>query len=98
MKGRFPTLPQDLTEDPLKRRIDAREPIQLLDVREAPEFATARLTGAQLAPHRPAHVSPVCRSRNTKRLHGHWNDKCVFWLAARCWRAPADLVFHTNGH
>ena len=51
MKNSTPTLPQDLTPTQLKRRLDRGEPIQLVDVREAPEFASARrLPGAQLVP------------------------------------------------
>lgn len=50
MKPMLPTLPKDLTPTELQRRLDAREPIQLVDVREAPEFAAGRLIGAQLLP------------------------------------------------
>ena len=34
----------------LSRRIDAAEPLQLVDVRENPEFAAGRLAGARLIP------------------------------------------------
>src|SRR5687768_17182954 len=50
MKNVIPTSPQDLTPTELQRRLHAREPIQLVDVREAPEFAAGRLAGAQLLP------------------------------------------------
>jgi rhodanese-related sulfurtransferase len=43
-------MPQDLTPTELQRHLDAREPIQLVDVREAPEFAAGRLAGARLVP------------------------------------------------
>ena len=35
----------------LQRRIAANEPLQLVDVREFPEFAGGRLAGARLVPH-----------------------------------------------
>jgi rhodanese-related sulfurtransferase len=44
------TLTQDLGPAELRRRLEAGEPLQLVDVREDPEFAAARLTGAQLIP------------------------------------------------
>jgi rhodanese-related sulfurtransferase len=43
-------LPQNLTPNELQRRLDAGERIQLVDVREIPEFAAGRLSGAQLVP------------------------------------------------
>ena len=44
------TLTNDLGPAELRRRIDAGDPLQLVDVREAPEFAAGRLAGAQLIP------------------------------------------------
>jgi rhodanese-related sulfurtransferase len=44
------TLTQDLGPAELRRRLEAGEPLQLVDVREEPEFAAARLAGAQLIP------------------------------------------------
>lgn len=44
------TLTQDLAPAELHRRLDASEPLQLVDVREEPEFAAGRLAGARLVP------------------------------------------------
>lgn len=44
------TLTNDPAPDDLRRRIEAGEPLQLVDVREESEFAAARLAGAQLIP------------------------------------------------
>jgi rhodanese-related sulfurtransferase len=44
------TLTQDLGPAELRRRLEAGEPLQLVDVREEPEFAAARLAGARLIP------------------------------------------------
>jgi rhodanese-related sulfurtransferase len=44
------TLTQDLGPAELRRRLNAGEPLQLVDVREEPEFAAARLAGARLIP------------------------------------------------
>lgn len=44
------TLTNNLGPAELRRRIDAGEPLQLVDVREAPEFAAGRLAGARLIP------------------------------------------------
>jgi rhodanese-related sulfurtransferase len=44
------TLTHDLGPAELRRLLDAGEPLQLVDVREEPEFAAARLVGAQLIP------------------------------------------------
>jgi rhodanese-related sulfurtransferase len=43
-----PTLTQDLGPAELRRRLEAGEPLQLVDVREEPEFAASRLAGARL--------------------------------------------------
>ena len=44
------TLTQDLGPAELRRRLEAGEPLQLVDVREEPEFAAGRLAVAQLIP------------------------------------------------
>lgn len=44
------TLPPELTPVELCRLIANGEPVQLVDVREEPEFAAARLAGSQLIP------------------------------------------------
>ena len=44
------TLAHDLGPAELRQLIAAGEPLQLVDVREAPEFAAARLAGARLIP------------------------------------------------
>ncbi len=44
------TLTQELAPPELRRRLNAGEPLQLVDVREEPEFAAGRLAGARLAP------------------------------------------------
>lgn len=45
-----PTLNHDLGPAELRRRIDAGETLQLVDVREGAEFAAGRLAGARLIP------------------------------------------------
>ena len=42
--------PQNISPNELQQRLDAGEQIQLIDVRETPEFAAGRLVGAQLVP------------------------------------------------
>lgn len=48
-ESRQPDYPSVLPEE-LKRRLDAGERVQLLDVREEREFALARIEGSNLAP------------------------------------------------
>ena len=44
------TSTNDLSPAELRRRLDAAEPLQLVDVRETPEFAASRLAGTHLIP------------------------------------------------
>lgn len=66
-------LPPRLAPADLRRRLDAGEPLQIVDVREAPEFAGGRIAGARLIPQgelagraagldRSRPVVLVCRS------------------------------------
>lgn len=66
-------LPPRLSPAELRRRLEAGEPLQLVDVREAPEFAGGRIAGARLIPQgelagraagldRARPVVLVCRS------------------------------------
>lgn len=66
-------LPLRLAPADLRRRLEAGDPLQLVDVREAPEFAAGRIAGARLIPQgglagraaeldRARPVVLVCRS------------------------------------
>ncbi len=43
-------LPLEVTPEEVKRRLDAREPLHLVDVREPAEFALCHIEGAQPVP------------------------------------------------
>ncbi len=45
-------LPTDLSPQEVKQKLDAGEPVYLVDVREPHEHATARIDGAELIPLR----------------------------------------------
>jgi len=76
------TYPQDV-----QRRIDAEEPLVLIDVREPEEFAIARIEGATLIPMReiPANLRQLVARASDATLivfchHGVRSLNVVRWL------------------
>ena len=80
-------LPFEITPAELKRRLDAGEPISLIDVREPAEFQVARIADAQLVPMRtvPAGLQNLEAAAEDRTLvvfchHGVRSANVVSWL------------------
>lgn len=79
--------PQEITPQEVKRRLDAGEPLQLIDCREPHEFALARIEGGELIPMRAiAAELPQLQSRAAQGPlivychHGMRSLRVVQWL------------------
>ncbi len=80
-------LPMETTPQDVQRRIDAGEPLALIDVREPEEFAITRIEGATLIPMRniPASFEQLQAKAGETMLivfchHGVRSLKVVDWL------------------
>jgi len=80
-------LPLEITPQDVKRRVEAGERLTLVDVREPPEFQTARIAGAQLIPMRsiPAELQRLEAAADDATLvvfchHGVRSLNVVNWL------------------
>ncbi|MCC6858408.1 MAG: rhodanese [Bryobacterales bacterium] len=77
-----------LTPQEVKRRLDAGEPLRLIDVREPDEFALARIDGAELVPLRTVGraVNGLREERRPLIVfchHGLRSLQVVSWLRQR---------------
>ncbi len=82
-----PVLPIEISPQEVKRRLDSREPLTLIDVREPSEFAQARMQNAELVPMRtvPAELSRLDALADVETLivfchHGVRSLNVVNWL------------------
>jgi len=82
-----PAVPFEILPAELKRRMDANEPIRLIDVREPFEYAVARIGGAELVPMRavPGRVVDLQAHAEQANLvvfchHGVRSLQVVNWL------------------
>ncbi|HTS51410.1 MAG TPA: rhodanese-like domain-containing protein [Bryobacteraceae bacterium] len=80
-------LPLEITPQDVKRRVEAGERLTLIDVREPPEFQTARIAGAELIPMRtvPAELQRLDAAADDSTLvvfchHGVRSLNVVNWL------------------
>ena len=80
-------IPMEITPQDVKRRIDAGEKLHLIDVREPPEFALARIEGGELIPMRtvPAVLQDLDARADEAPLivychHGVRSLNVVNWL------------------
>jgi rhodanese-related sulfurtransferase len=80
-------LPLETSPQDIQRRIDAGEPLVLIDVREPEEFAITRLEGATLIPMRsvPANLQQMEAKAGEATLivfchHGVRSLNVVHWL------------------
>jgi len=80
-------LPLEITPQDVKRRVEAGEWLTLIDVREPPEFQTARIAGAELIPMRtvPAELQRLDAAADDSTLvvfchHGVRSLNVVNWL------------------
>src|SRR5579862_461327 len=80
-------LPLEVTPQDVKRRIDAGEKLQLIDVREPHEYAQARIEGSELIPMRsvPAELQTLEGRADNGTLvvychHGVRSLHVVHWL------------------
>jgi rhodanese-related sulfurtransferase len=80
-------LPLEVSPQDVKRRMDAAEPLRLVDVREPQEYAIARLEGAELIPMRsvPAELQKLDAAADDATLivychHGVRSLNVVSWL------------------
>ena len=80
----------EITPRDLKRRLDARESIVLIDVREPPEHAVARIQGAELIPMGsiPSHLQRLEILADVSLVvafchHGVRSLHVVAWLRAQ---------------
>jgi rhodanese-related sulfurtransferase len=81
------TLPLEITPQDVQSRIDAGEPLVLIDVREPNEFALTRIEGATLIPMRsiPASLQELEAKADENTLivfchHGVRSLNVVNWL------------------
>ncbi len=81
------TLPLEASPQNIQRRIDAGEPLVLIDVREPEEFAITRIDGATLIPMRtiPANLQQLEGKADEATLivfchHGVRSLNVVSWL------------------
>ena len=79
--------PLEITPQEVKQRLDAGEPVALIDVREPHEFALARIEGAQLIPMRqvPGEIQTLEARAGAGALivychHGVRSLHVVHWL------------------
>jgi rhodanese-related sulfurtransferase len=79
--------PTETTPQDIRRRIDAGEPLVLIDVREPEEFAITGIEGATLIPMRtiPAHLQQLEARADEATLivfchHGVRSLNVVHWL------------------
>jgi len=89
-EGLVEQLPLEISPMELKRMLEAREPVALVDVREAHEYAECRIDGAELVPL--GTISKALSSLKEKaagrRLilychHGVRSMRAVMWLRQR---------------
>jgi rhodanese-related sulfurtransferase len=80
-------LPAEASPQDIQRRIDAAEPLVLIDVREPEEFAITRIEGATLIPMRsiPANLQQLEAKADKNTLivfchHGVRSLNVVHWL------------------
>lgn len=80
-------LPLEITPGDVKRRLDAGEPLALIDVREPHEWAMARIEDAELIPMRaiPGELQKLEALGDSKTLivychHGVRSLNVVSWL------------------
>ena len=80
-------LPIETSPEDIQRRIDAGEPLVLIDVREPEEFAITRIEGATLIPVRniPANLQQLEATADEATLivichHGVRSLNVVHWL------------------
>jgi rhodanese-related sulfurtransferase len=80
-------LPLEATPQEIQQRIDAGEPLTMIDVREPNEFSITRIEGATLIPMRqiPANLQELeARADQTKLIvfchHGVRSLNVVHWL------------------
>ncbi len=82
----LPPLPIEIDCDTLKRRLDAKDDLSLLDCREASEFETCRIAGATLFPmsELTARVSELEPYKNREIVvhchHGGRSLRVAGWL------------------
>jgi rhodanese-related sulfurtransferase len=81
------SLPLEISPHEIQRRIDAGEPLALIDVREPEEFAVTRIEGATLIPMRniPATLKQLEAKAGATTLivfchHGVRSLNVVHWL------------------
>jgi rhodanese-related sulfurtransferase len=79
--------PAEITPRQLKEKLDAGEPVQLIDVREPQEFAVCRIEGAELIPMRAIQQSLPTLEEKAARgplvvycHHGIRSLQAVSWL------------------
>jgi rhodanese-related sulfurtransferase len=80
-------LPLETTPSDVKRKLEAGDPVHLIDVREPVEYQTARIEGAELIPMRtvPARLQEIENKAETGILvvychHGMRSLQVVSWL------------------
>jgi rhodanese-related sulfurtransferase len=78
-------LPTEISPQDIQRRIDAGEPLVLIDVREPEEFAITRIEGATMIPMRniPASLRQLKACETTLIVfchHGVRSLNVVHWL------------------
>src|SRR5258708_28803027 len=80
-------LPSEIAPQEVKRRLDAGEPVQLIDCREPHEYQLARIEGAELIPMRtiPGEVAALAARTAQGPLivychHGVRSMNVVQWL------------------
>jgi rhodanese-related sulfurtransferase len=81
----MPELPLEITPQEVKRRLDAGEPLNLIDVREPFEYEIARLDGSELIPMRtvPARLDDLRAAQAPVVVlchHGVRSLQVVAWL------------------
>lgn len=80
-------LPLETTPKEVKQLIDSGEPVYLVDVREPPEYATAKIDNSELVPMRsvPANLQSLEDRADRARLvvfchHGMRSLQVASWL------------------
>jgi rhodanese-related sulfurtransferase len=81
------SLPLEANPEDIRRRIDAGEPLALIDVREPDEYAITRIDGATLIPMRdiPTNLQQLEAKADEATLivlchHGVRSMNVVYWL------------------